>query len=71
MEIAEVVKTASLADLAVYAHHMASQGCRNLYLFADEPGAIYWRFRKPAAISEYCWINPCGEVYSVTDYAQQ
>ena len=66
--ITDIVKTAEIEDLAVWAKHLAHLGCRNLYVFADEPGAIYWRFRKPKGVHEYCWIDFCGQVLAVTDY---
>ncbi len=68
MEIVEVIRTATLNDLAAYGRHMASCGQRNLYIFADGPGSLYWRFRKPEGIREYCHINHCGEVLQVIDY---
>ncbi|MFN8499956.1 MAG: hypothetical protein U0641_19040 [Anaerolineae bacterium] len=68
MEIVEVVATANLSDLAVFSRYLATKGKRNLFVFADGPGSLYWRFTKPPGISEYCHITHCGDVLQVIDY---
>ncbi|MFN8472708.1 MAG: hypothetical protein U0822_11000 [Anaerolineae bacterium] len=66
--ITDVVRTARTEDLAVWGKHLASLGCRNLFIFSDGPGALYWRFRKPEGEQEYCFIDHCGQVLAVRDY---